>query len=127
MIENGHLVKAKNVLIKEFSQEEAVKMNVKRYFFQHNCRGQLSMRTMAACCNISFMKEVQCRQTGRKKEFAIMLPDKVREAILRVTRNYVAERSETGDFSNRVVNNAADLIYATLYEWTGHGMHDDRS
>ncbi|MST80705.1 hypothetical protein FYJ61_09865 [Lactobacillus equicursoris] len=31
MIENGHLVKAKNVLIKEFSQEEAVKINVKRY------------------------------------------------------------------------------------------------
>lgn len=32
-------------------------------------------------------------------EFAIMLPDKVREAILRVIRNYVAERSERGDFS----------------------------
>ena len=47
------------------------------------------------------MKDIQCRQTGRKKggEFAIMLPDKVREAILRVMRNYVAERSETGDFS----------------------------
>lgn len=26
-----------------------------------------------------------------------MLPDKVREAFLRVMRNYVAERSETGD------------------------------
>ena len=59
------------------------------------------MRTMAACRSISFMKDIQCRQTGRKKggEFAIMLPDKVREAILRVMRNYVAERSETGDFS----------------------------
>lgn len=56
-----------------------------------------------------------------------MLPDKVREAILRVTRNYVAERSETGDYSNRVVNNAADLIYAALYEWIGHGMRDDWS
>ena len=56
-----------------------------------------------------------------------MLSDKVREAILWVTRNYVAECSETGDYSNRVVNNAADLIYATLYEWTGHGMRDDWS
>lgn len=58
MIENGHLVKAKNVLIKEFSQEEAVKMNVKRY------------------CLLA-------------------------------------------QLSNRVVSNAADLIYAALYEWTG--------
>ena len=57
------------------------------------------MRTMAACRNISFMKDIQCRQTGRKKggEFAIMFSDKVCETILWVTRNYVAERSETGD------------------------------
>ena len=78
---------------------------------------------------ISFIKDVQCRQTGRKKgeEFAIMLPDKVREAILRVTRNYVAEHSKTGDYSNKMVRNAADLIYATLYEWINHGMRDDQS
>ena len=56
-----------------------------------------------------------------------MFSDKVHKAILRVTHNYVAERSETGDYSNRVVSNAADLIYATLYGWTGHGVRDDSS
>lgn len=52
--------------------------------------------------DFNFIKEVQCRQTGRKKggEFAIMFSDKACEAILRVTRNYVADRSETGDYSN---------------------------
>ena len=171
MIENGRLVKASNVLVKEFSREEAGKMNVKRYCLL----AQLSRPTfyayygslpqlvtellvkqlevnfvpehggynsglnqlllyMSANRNyflhaISFIKDVQCRQTGRKKgeEFAIMLPDKVREAILRVTRNYVAEHSKTGDYSNKMVRNAADLIYATLYEWINHGMRDDQS